>query len=112
MRLDLVGKRARKLITDHQLTEDEIQQIVASARINLATFDAEYKTNVTQLAQELDKSRPTIYGWADRAMLATIESLRTIRTGRPPKESRNRLRRFRGRPPNRVRRRVTDSSLS
>jgi hypothetical protein len=82
MRLDLAGKRARKLISDYQLTEDEIQQIVASARINLATFDSEYKTNVTQLAQELGKSRPTVYGWADRAIIATIDSLRNIRTGR------------------------------
>jgi hypothetical protein len=34
----------------------------------------------------LRKSRPTIYGWADRALAATIQSLRNIRTGRPPKE--------------------------
>lgn len=92
MRLDLVGKRARKLISDHELSEEEIQQIIASARINLATFDPEYKTNVTQLAQELNKSRPTIYGWADRAMVATIDSLRNIRTGRPPKDVRGRNR--------------------
>lgn len=108
MRLDLAGKRARKLITDHQLTEEEIQQIVASARINLATFDPDYKTNVTQLAQELQKSRPTVYGWADRAMVATIDSLRNIRTGRPPKESRGRARSRRrtlaNRPPLRSRR--------
>lgn len=90
MRLDLAGKRARKLIDDHDLTEAEIQQIIAAARINLATFDPEYKTNVTQLAQELQKSRPTIYGWADRAMVATINSLRNIRTGRPPKGVRGR----------------------
>ena len=112
MRLDLAGKRARKLISDHQLTEDEIQQIVASARINLATFDSEYKTNVTQLAQELNKSRPTVYGWADRAIIATIDSLRNIRTGRPPKETRVRGKRLRGRPPVRLRRRTTDSSFS
>ncbi|GIV96106.1 MAG: hypothetical protein KatS3mg057_0763 [Herpetosiphonaceae bacterium] len=86
MELDLSGKRARKLIEDYNLTEEEIQQIVASARINLATFDPEYKTNVTQIAQELQKSRPTIYGWADRAIVATIDSLRNIRTGRPPKQ--------------------------
>jgi len=86
MELDLSGKRARKLIEDYQLTDEEIQQIVASARINLATFDPEYKTNVTQIAQELQKSRPTIYGWADRAIVATIDSLRNIRTGRPPKQ--------------------------
>lgn len=112
MRLDLAGKRARKLIIDHQLTEQEIQQIVASARINLATFDAEYKTNVTQLAQELDKSRPTIYGWANRALVATIDSLRHIRTGRPPKELRSRPKRLRGRPLARLRRRSADSSFS
>lgn len=85
MRLDLSSKRAKKLIRDHNLTEEEILQIVASARINLATFDPEYRTNVTEIADELDKSRPTIYGWADRAIAATIYSLRNIRTGRPPK---------------------------
>jgi hypothetical protein len=86
MDLDLSSKRARKLIRDHDLSEEEILQIVASARINLATFDPEYRTNVTQIAEELKKSRPTIYGWADRALAATIHSLRNIRTGRPPKE--------------------------
>jgi len=86
MRLEMSSKRAKKLIRDHDLTEDEILQIVASARINLATFDPEYRTNVTQIAEELQKSRPTIYGWADRALAATIHSLRNIRTGRPPKE--------------------------
>ncbi len=86
MQLDLTSKRAKKLICLHDLTEEEIQQIVASARINLATFDPEYRTNVTRIADELQKSRPTIYGWADRAISATIHSLRNIRTGRPPKE--------------------------
>jgi hypothetical protein len=86
MRLDLSSKRAKKLIREHDLTEEEILQIVASARINLATFDPEYRTNVTQIADDLRKSRPTIYGWADRALAATIHSLRNIRTGRPPKE--------------------------
>jgi hypothetical protein len=47
MRLDLSSKRAKKLMEEHELTEDEILQIVASARINLATFDPEYRTNVT-----------------------------------------------------------------
>jgi hypothetical protein len=86
MRLDLSSKRAKKLMVEHDLTEEEILQIVASARINLATFDPEYRTNVTQIAEDLRKSRPTIYGWADRALAATIHSLRNIRTGRPPKE--------------------------
>ncbi|GAC1363979.1 MAG: hypothetical protein NVS4B8_21750 [Herpetosiphon sp.] len=86
MYLDLSSKRARKLIKDLKLSEDEIRQIVAAARINLATFDPEYRANVTQLSQDLDRSRPTIYNWADRALAATVTSLRTIRTGRPPKE--------------------------
>ncbi len=86
MQLNLTSKRAKKLIREHSLTEEEIQQIVASARINLATFDPDYRTNVTQIADELQKSRPTIYGWADRAISSTIQSLRSIRTGRPPKE--------------------------
>jgi hypothetical protein len=88
MRLDLTSKRAKKLIGQHDLTEEEVQQLIASARINLATFDAEYRVNVTRIADELQKSRPTIYGWADRAIAATIRSLRDIRTGRPPKERR------------------------
>jgi hypothetical protein len=88
MRPDLTSKRAKKLIGQHELTEEEVQQLIASARINLATFDAEYRVNVTRIADELQKSRPTIYGWADRAIAATIRSLRDIRTGRPPKERR------------------------
>ncbi|MBA3946716.1 MAG: hypothetical protein H0X37_19405 [Herpetosiphonaceae bacterium] len=86
MYLDFSNKRARKLIEDYELSEDEVRQIVAAARINLATFDPEYRANVTQLSQDLDRSRPTIYNWADRALDATITSLRNIRTGRPPKE--------------------------
>ena len=86
MRLDLDNKRARKLIDDYDLSEDEVRQLIAAARINLATFDPEYRANVTQLSQDLDRSRPTIYSWADRALEATVSSLRNIRTGRPPKE--------------------------
>jgi hypothetical protein len=86
MQLDLTGKRAKKLIDEHGLTEEEVQQLIASARINLATFDPEYRVNVTRIAEDLRKSRPTIYGWADRAIAASIHSLRQIRTGRPPKE--------------------------
>ncbi len=86
MRVDVHSKRARKLIEDFQLTEDEVRQIIAAARINLATFDPAYRANVTELSQELDRSRPTIYSWADRALEATVISLRSIRTGRPPKD--------------------------
>ena len=85
MRLDHYSKRARKLIEDYELSEEEVQQIVAAARINLATFDPGYRANVTRLSQDLDRSRPTIYSWADRALEATVASLRSIRTGRPPK---------------------------
>jgi hypothetical protein len=86
MHVDVHSKRARKLINDFQLSEEEVRQIVAAARINLATFDPVYHANVTQLSQELDRSRPTIYSWADRALEATVTSLRNIRTGRPPKD--------------------------
>ncbi len=86
MRVDIHSKRARKLIEDFELSEDEVRQIIAAARINLATFDPAYRANVTQLSQDLDRSRPTIYNWADRALEATVSSLRNIRTGRPPKE--------------------------
>jgi hypothetical protein len=91
MDLDVHSKRARKLIDEHGLTNEEVRQIVASARINLATFDPDYRTNVTVLAEHLQRSRPTIYGWADRALAATVHTLRNIRTGRPPK-GRDRLR--------------------
>lgn len=86
MYIDSSNKRAQKLIKDYNLTEDELRQIIAAARITLATFDPEYRANVTQLSQELDRSRPTIYKWADRALEATVLTLRNIRTGRPPKE--------------------------
>jgi tRNA (Thr-GGU) A37 N-methylase len=89
MHIDHTSKRARKLIEDYNLTEEELRQIIAAARINLATFDPEYRANVTQLSQDLDRSRPTIYSWADRALEATVTSLRNIRTGRPPKEGLN-----------------------
>src|SRR5690242_10172006 len=86
MRVDSHSKRARKLIEDFNLSEEEVRQIVAAARINLATFDPGYRANVTQLSEDLDRSRPTIYSWADRALEATVTSLRNIRTGRPPKD--------------------------
>ncbi len=86
MRVDVHSKRARKLIEDLDLSEEEVRQIIAAARINLATFDPAYRANVTQLSHDLDRSRPTIYSWADRALEATVSSLRNIRTGRPPKE--------------------------
>jgi hypothetical protein len=79
------NRRAAKLIEDLNLTPDEIQQIIAIARVHLATFDPEYRTNVTQIASALNKSRPTIYGWADKTLEAQVEALRMIRTGRPPK---------------------------
>jgi hypothetical protein len=79
------NRRAKKLIADLDLTPDEIQQIIATARVHLATFDPDYRTNVTQIAIALDKSRPTIYGWADKSLEALVHALRMIRTGRPPK---------------------------
>lgn len=90
MQIDHASRRARKLISDLNLTDEELRQIIAAARINLATFDPAYRANVTQLSQELERSRPTIYSWADRALEATVESLRSIRTGRPPKNSNGR----------------------
>ncbi len=86
MQTERISKRAKKLLELHGLTAEEIQQIVAIARINLATFDPEYRANVSQIAEQLQKSRPTIYDWADRAIAATIDSLRNIRPGRPPKD--------------------------
>lgn len=86
MQLNLTNKRARKLIYEHDLTEEEVEQIVASARITLATFDPEYRVNVTRIAGELQRSRPTVYNWADRAIAATVHSFRNIRAGRPPKD--------------------------
>lgn len=79
------NRRAKKLIAELDLTPDEINQIIATARVHLSTFDPDYRTNVTQIAIALDKSRPTIYGWADKSLEALVLALRMIRTGRPPK---------------------------
>jgi hypothetical protein len=81
-----MNRRAKKLIEDLNLTPEEIQQIVATARVHLATFDPDFRANVTQIAADLNKSRPTIYGWADKSLEALVEALRMIRTGRPPKQ--------------------------
>src|SRR3712207_7365317 len=58
------------------------RSIIAAARINLATFDPAYRANVTQLSHDLDRSRPTIYSWADRALEATVSSLRDRKSTR------------------------------
>ncbi|MEI6181339.1 MAG: hypothetical protein WCP31_11330 [Chloroflexales bacterium] len=85
MQLDLSNRRAMKIIREYDLSAEEIEQLVASARVILATFDTKYRTNVTQIADDLEKSRPTIYGWADRAIASTVHSFRNVRTGRPAK---------------------------
>ncbi len=84
------NKRARNLIATYDLTDAEVRQIVAIAQLQLATFDPGYRANITQLSADLDRSRPTLYHWADRALEAAISTLRTIRTGRPPKHPRGR----------------------
>src|SRR5918998_4257770 len=84
------NKRARNLIATYNLTDAEVRQIVAVARLQLATFDPAYRANVSQLSADLERSRPTLYHWADRALEATVSTLRTIRTGRPPKHARSR----------------------
>lgn len=81
-----MNRRAKKLIDDLELTPEEIQQIIATSRVHLATFDPDFRANVTQIAADLNKSRPTIYGWADKSLEALVGALRMIRTGRPPKE--------------------------
>jgi hypothetical protein len=89
---DLPNKRARNLIATYDLTDAEVRQIIAIAQLQLATFDPGYRANVSQLSADLDRSRPTLYHWADRALHATVSTLRTIRTGRPPKHLRGRHR--------------------
>ena len=90
MDLDRPNQRARNLIATYNLTDAEVRQIVAVARLHLATFDPAYRANVSQLSVDLDRSRPTLYHWADRALEATVSTLRSIRTGRPPKHARGR----------------------
>lgn len=85
------NRRAKKLISELKLTATEIQQIIATAQVQLATFDPDYRTNVTQIAVTLAKSRPTVYGWADKSLEASVAALRTIRTGRPPKSAKSTL---------------------
>ncbi len=82
---DLPSQRARNLIASYHLTDADVRQIIAVARLHLATFDPEYHANVSQLAADLDRSRPTLYSWADHALAATISALRTVRIGRPAK---------------------------
>ena len=54
MDLDLGSKRAKKLIRDHDLTEDEILQIVASARINLdSSSEHEARERVEAMCRQL-----------------------------------------------------------
>ena len=96
---DRPNPRARNLIATYNLTDTEVRQIVAVARLQLATFDPTYRANVSQLSADLDRSRPTLYHWADRALEATVSTLRTIRTGRPPKHARGRRTAPRGRVP-------------
>ncbi len=96
---DLPRQRARTRIAAYHLTDLELRQIIAVARLQLATFDPAYRANVSQLADELDRSRPTLYHWADRALEAIVSTLRTIRTGRPPKHLRARLTRRGGSAP-------------
>ena len=94
---DRPNQRARNLIATYNLTDAEVRQIVAVARLQLATFDPAYRANVSQLSADLDRSRPTLYHWADRALEATVSTLRTIRSGRPPKHARARRMAPRGR---------------
>ena len=84
------NKRARNIIATYDLTAAEVRQIIAIAQLQLATFDPGYRANVSQISADLDRSRPTLYHWADRALHATVSTLRTIRTGRPPKHQRGR----------------------
>ena len=79
---------ARTRIAAYHLTDQELRQIIAVARLQLATFDPAYRANVSQLSADLDRSRPTLYHWADRALEATVRTLRAIQTGRPPKHAR------------------------
>jgi hypothetical protein len=85
---DLSNQRARKLIATYNLTDAEVRQIIAVARLQLATFDPAYRANVSQLADELDRSRPTLYSWADQTLAATVRALRAVRPGRPPHDPR------------------------
>ena len=88
MEPDLSNKRARHLIATYALTDADVRQIIAVARLQLATFDLDYRANVSQLATELDRSRPTLYSWADQALAATVAAFRTVRVGRPLKRLR------------------------
>lgn len=98
-RFDLTPEEARRLAGILRLVLDAIDPGYPvdvnelSERLGLtpeqrALLRSALRTNVTAIARSLGKSRRTLYNWADRLLQAMVESLRSIRIGRPPRARR------------------------
>ncbi len=80
------NRRARQIVERLALTPTELHRLIRILRVTLDTLDPEYRTNVTAVARELERSRRTVYQWADRILAAMVEEMREIRVGRPRRE--------------------------
>lgn len=80
------NRRARQIVERLALTPAELHRLVRILRVTLDTLDPEYRANVTAIARELERSRRTVYQWADRILAAMVAEMREIRVGRPRRE--------------------------
>ncbi len=99
-RVDLTPEEARRLAYILRLVLDAIDPGYPvdvnelSDRLGLtpdqrALLRSALRTNVTAIARSLGKSRRTLYNWAERLLQAMVESMRSIRVGRPPQRRRH-----------------------
>ncbi|MGB9723347.1 MAG: helix-turn-helix domain-containing protein [Chloroflexia bacterium] len=77
------SRRARQIVERLALTPAELYRLIRILRVTLDTLDPDYRANVTAIARELERSRRTVYQWADRVLAAAVEEMRDIRVGRP-----------------------------
>ena len=76
----------RQIIRRLDLSSEERRRLVGVLRVALSTVDGDYRANVAAIARDLGKSRRTVYNWADRVLESSVQLLREMRVGRPPKE--------------------------
>lgn len=80
------GQQKRQIVAQLNLSPEELRRLVGVLRVALDTVDDDYRANVAAVARDLEKSRRTIYNWADRVLETAAHVLQEIRVGRPPKE--------------------------